>query len=879
MDERATLAAALAGRYEIDREIGAGGMATVYLAHDVRHDRSVALKLLKPELGAVLGVERFLAEIHVTAKLQHPNLLPLFDSGEASGLLFYVMPFVDGESLRQRIVREKQLPVDEAVHIARSVASALDYAHRHGVIHRDLKPENILLHEGEPLVADFGIALAVSNAGGARITQTGLSLGTPQYMSPEQATGDRQIDGRTDIYSLGAVLYEMLTGEPPHTGATAQAIVARLLTETPRSIRATRHSVPPYVDAAVARALEKLPGDRWPTAAQFGEALAGHVSPEAAPATADPSASRVTPRVRHAVVVSAACVVVAVTALAVWRETHRSDAETRRSMRFDLGAPELAATAYRPLAISPDGQAVLFVAPAAHGGSQLFVRTLSDVHPRAISGVEDPMMPFFSPDGRTIGYVSGSQIKTVPVEGGSPSLVTASEGNVYGAVWLPDNNIVFSGGSRLWIVPVTGGTPKPVVDVDPRVNVVGTRWPLAIDNNTVLFTSWNASLATARIAKLSLSSRRVTVFDLPGTTPIGIVGGNLVYAGTTGFLTAVPFDMKRLEPAGHPVTLQDQVQVSALGGADAVLSANGTLVYQAGSAERQLVLEGTHGAAQTLSADPRAYSYPRFSPDGKKVAVTVDAPGRADIWLYSFADGALTRLTRGGKTNDRPEWSWDGKRVLYRSERGGQSGLWWQAADGTGAEEPLFQPTKGEVWEGVLSPDQRFLIYRTGSTNEGDIWYRALAGDTTPHPVANSPQTDWNARISSDGKWIAYASAESGHFQVYVRPFPGPGERYQVSTDGGAMPIWSRDGRRLYYANGRQLVVATLSYSPTFSVASRSTTLEDYFGNLNPGHAGYDVSPIDERVLLARPVASQAQAIVALDWAAELRSIVAKAPK
>src|SRR5690348_11130571 len=250
------LTSALADRYAIEREIGAGGMATVFLARDLKHERRVALKVLNPDIGAVLGAERFLAEIKVTANLQHPNLLPLFDSGVAPldgyypgpGLLFYVMPFVDGETLRHRLEREKQLPVDEAIRIATAVASALDYAHRRGVIHRDLKPENILLHEGQPLVADFGIALAISNAGGARITQTGLSLGTPQYMSPEQATGDRAIDGRTDIYSLGALTYEMLAGEPPHTGATAQAIIARVITDKPRSVRATRDTVPEHVD-------------------------------------------------------------------------------------------------------------------------------------------------------------------------------------------------------------------------------------------------------------------------------------------------------------------------------------------------------------------------------------------------------------------------------------------------------------------------------------------------------------------------------------------------------------------------------------------------------------------------------------------------------
>src|SRR6185436_2778641 len=268
----------LADRYALDREIGRGGMATVYLARDLKHTRNVALKVLDPELGAVLGAERFLSEIRVTAGLQHPNLLPLFDSGEAGGLLFYVMPFVEGESLRHRLEREKQLPVDDAVRIAVAVANALDYAHQHGVIHRDLKPENILLQHGEPVVADFGIALAVSNAGGARITQTGLSLGTPQYMSPEQATGDRVIDGRSDIYSLAAMVYEMLSGDPPHTASTAQAIVAKLLTEPPRDVRASRPSVPEHVGAAIDRGLEKLPADRWATAREFSQALQGRAT-------------------------------------------------------------------------------------------------------------------------------------------------------------------------------------------------------------------------------------------------------------------------------------------------------------------------------------------------------------------------------------------------------------------------------------------------------------------------------------------------------------------------------------------------------------------------------------------------------------------------
>ncbi len=268
------LSTALVDRYVIERELGAGGMATVYLAHDLRHDRKVALKVLRPELSAILGAERFLAEIKTTANLQHPHILSLFDSGEADGLVYYVIPFVEGESLRDRLTRDKQLPVEEAVRIATEVSSALDYAHRHGVVHRDIKPENVLLHEGQALVADFGIALAASRTqGGTRLTDTGMSLGTPAYMAPEQAMGQREITRKADIYALGCVLYEMLTGEPPFTGPTAQAIVARVMTEEPRSLTLQRHTIPPHVEAAVAKALEKLPADRFASAGEFASAL------------------------------------------------------------------------------------------------------------------------------------------------------------------------------------------------------------------------------------------------------------------------------------------------------------------------------------------------------------------------------------------------------------------------------------------------------------------------------------------------------------------------------------------------------------------------------------------------------------------------------
>ena len=265
---------ALEGRYVIEQELGEGGMATVYLAEDIKHSRKVALKVLKPELAAVVGAERFLTEIQVTANLQHPHILPLFDSGEADGFLFYVMPYVQGESLRDRIDREKQLPVDESVRIVTAVANALDHAHRHKVIHRDIKPENILLQGGEPVVADFGIALAVGAAGSNRLTETGLSLGTPYYMSPEQATGEEFVGASTDTYALGSVLYEMVVGEPPYPGTTVQAVLGKIIAGKPVSAAEHRPSIPPNVDAAIRCALEKLPADRFTSTKGFGGTLA-----------------------------------------------------------------------------------------------------------------------------------------------------------------------------------------------------------------------------------------------------------------------------------------------------------------------------------------------------------------------------------------------------------------------------------------------------------------------------------------------------------------------------------------------------------------------------------------------------------------------------
>src|SRR5688572_13938463 len=461
MDPLVSLQTALSHRYRVERQIGVGGMATVYLARDLRHDRNVALKLLKPELGAVLGVERFLSEIRVTANLQHPHLLPLFDSGEADGLLFYVMPFVEGETLRGRLDREKQLPVNEAIRITVAVAGALDYAHRHHVVHRDLKPENILLQDGQPVVSDFGIALAVTNAGGTRVTQTGLSLGTPQYMSPEQATGDRVIDARSDIYSLAAVLYEMLIGEPPHTGATIQAIIARVLTDRPRSVRATRDLVPENVDAAIQRALAKLPADRFATAKEFGDALQDprYTLPAQVPTEAQRSV--VAPaRVKGRATRYAPWALVAVTsAVALVSLTRRPpEADLPLPARFELALPD--SLVFRgtagDMAISPDGSQIAMV--VRHGTShKLAVRALNETNVRLIEGAIEPFRPFFSPDGEMVGFTSAGVLKVVSRNGGTPRTILSQ--TIPGLISWGHSGLVYAMQGRLMLLSPSGGKP------------------------------------------------------------------------------------------------------------------------------------------------------------------------------------------------------------------------------------------------------------------------------------------------------------------------------------------------------------------------------------------------------------------------------------
>jgi len=879
----------IAERYRIEREIGSGGMAIVYLARDLRHHRAVAVKVLKPQLSAALGIERFLSEIKVTANLQHPNLLPLFDSGEAGGRLFYVMPYIAGESLRARLEREGQLPIDEAVRIASAVASALDYAHRQGVIHRDLKPENILMQEGLPLVADFGIALAASHANEARLTQTGHSLGTPSYMSPEQAVGE-QVDSRTDLYSLGAVLYEMLTGEPPHTGKTAPEIMAKVLAMKPRSIRSIRPSVPAHIEAVVDRALAKLPADRFASAQEFSERLnekadGPAISGNDAVHPASDSGSRGVrdiQRTRPLRWIAAAVALIGAFAVGGWLVQRR--ATPTPTVRFMLAlAPDerVVDPGGIVIAASPAGDRFAYLATRAGGVRRLVLRGLADLRGKEVPGSEEASSPFFSPGGEWIGFISRGQLKKVPTAGGAAVTLSEITGPTYGATWMRDGQMAVSIGNQLLLVPASGGPARTAVRLDSSRDEVAQRWPLALaDGEHILFGSFpRAGVPGARIGVASIKTGKTRLLDLPGTCPVAVMDGLLIYSSAAGQLLAIPFDEKAIRVTGAPVAVVDEIVVGPGGGsAKAAASRSGSLIYLNGRPPTQVVVADTKGNLTPLLADSADFGFPRFSPDGKRVALAHLTSTRTDVWIYTLASGTLQRLTTEGTLNDRPEWTPDSRRVLFRSNRSSRDrkmAIWWQAADGSSPAELLFSAPGHDVSEGVLSPDGRTLVARvTDARGDQIVWSHPLEGDTASRVLVRSDGL--GPRVSPDGRWLAYASEESGGLEVYVAPLEGPQARYQISTDGGYSPLWSPDGRRLMYARGQQVVAASIVFAPAFEVTNRQTLFDGSF-EFNPSHASFDVSPDGKQFLLPKSQGANARMIVVYNWREELASAVRSA--
>jgi serine/threonine-protein kinase len=859
------LTAALADRYRLERELGQGGMAAVYLAHDLKHDRSVAIKVLHPDLGAALGGDRFLTEIRTTARLQHPHILPLLDSGEADGLLYYVMPLVTGETLRSRLERDRQLPVEDATRTAREVADALGYAHGLGVIHRDIKPENILLQGGHALVADFGIALAVQSAGGQRMTQTGLSLGTPQYMSPEQAMGERTIDARSDVYALGAVTYEMLVGEAPFTGPSVQAIVARLITEEPRAIGAQRKAVPEHVEAAVLRALEKLPADRFATASEFAAALGNATGASMSTArtravvTASRS-SRTTLLLGGVTVLSLAAAAFAwlrpaATPIPNWQTIVLSD-----TLEVDFPGSLIS--------ISPDGQNIVF--RKAIQNSPLWIKRADRLEAVPIPGTERGAAAVFSPDGKWIAFTADRQLKKTRLDGGASMLLADSAtSQEYGIAWLDDNTILYPSpnGTAMRRVSAAGGG-YTIAHADSALRGYGLVNTTALPGSRgALTTVCTSNCATSVLSVIDLKSGTLTRLLPDVLKGWYLPNGFLLYLRTDFTAMVAPFDLDQLTITGPATAVLDGAIVHATFRTVPLLavSKNGTLIFArgtGGSGAGELVRVDQQGEATRIDT---SWSGPfnsfALSRDGRRMAVgTGTTGGGLSIYLKQLDRGAFTRLSFGGQDR-RPTWSPDGRTVAFIRDSLNGGGVYGIAADGSGGERTLARIDR-PIQEVTWSPDGTWLVVRTdnGTAGAGDLVGVRTSGDTTPVPLVASKFTEMHPALSPDGRWLAYISDESGGNEVYVRPFPETTQgRWQVSNGGGTSPAWSPDGRELFFIdNANRMVAADLRTSAGFEVTGLRPLFEIRGYNLDVFHQSFAVTADGKSFILLRQQSSGA---------------------
>jgi serine/threonine-protein kinase len=799
-------------------------MATVYLAEDLKHHRKVAVKVLRPELAAVIGAERFLHEITTTANLQHPHILSLHDSGQVDGTVFYVMPFVEGESLRDRLARDKQLPIEEAVRIAREVADALGYAHSHGVIHRDIKPENILLQGGHALVADFGIALAASSAGGARMTETGMSLGTPTYMSPEQAMGERTLDARTDVYALGCVLYEMLSGDAPFLGSTAQAIVAKVLTEKPAPLSTVRETVPPQVEAAVLTALAKLPADRFASAPEFAAALGNTSFTRAGIAS---SATAGGERSGRRALVAVGLVAVVATAAAIWQ--WRQPRAEISAARFELVVPE-SLLGRLSFAVTPDGGKIIL---ASKG--RLWIRAVGAIGLTAIPGVEGARQPFASPDGNEVGYLLRNTINVSPLAGG-PARTLADSAIL--PSWGSDGKIYYSTGRELRRVAATGGAPEKLYAAGAGAYIQCVE--LLPGGRNVLFTELKDQ-TSGDIRVLDLGTHSARTIERGWCARYAAPGH--VVIGRENFLVAARLDAAKPAVTSTPVSLADGVEAApfALGG--------GTLVYpQAVSASEMPVVVDREGRMRLLQNLPPnlRFSYARVSPDGRRVAFrVVDATGVTNIWVYTLPAGPLTRLTFAGKDLDDPNWTPDGTRVSFGAVRDGARSLYLQRADG-GAEPEVLLRQKSPLWTSQWLPEGKRFVFSMGEDIIA-LGMGKLGEPDSARMLLASSASQRHPTLSPDGKYLAYDSNESGRTEVYIRAVEGPGQ-WQVSSAGGYEPRWSRKGGEIFFRNADSLYAAKVETRE--GVVVRGTGALFSTRVLPP--YWYDVFPADTAFLMIR---------------------------
>ncbi len=878
------------GPYEILAPVGAGGMGEVYRARDTRLERTVAVKVLPPHLSGSEEIrQRFEREARAISSLSHAHICALYDVGNQEGTEYLVMEFLEGETLTDRLGRGS-LPLDQVLRYGIEIADALDKAHRQGIVHRDLKPGNIMLTKSGVKLVDFGLAkLAgvgpantsvsiLQTQAGTNLTQEGTILGTFQYMAPEQLEG-READVRSDIFAFGAVLHEMATGQKAFSGKSQASLIAAILNSEPPALSSIQPMTPPALDRVVKTCLAKEPDDRWQTAHDVMLQLKWIAEGGSQAGVPAPLVARRRSRERLAWSVAG---ILALATLALVASVWTRPRPAVRIVRSSILAPEkttyhFVGDASGPPAISPDGLRIAFTAKDSAGKALLWIRELDTLEARSLPGTEDAMYPFWSPDSRFLGFSAGGKLKRVEASGG-PAIVLCDAPDGRGGTWSRDGVILFEPHFRdpIFRISANGGTPVAVTRFDESRKETTHRFPSFLpDGKHFLYLAGSHAVGTESelhaIYMGSLDGKPPKHLINARSKPVYAAGHLLFVRQKT--LMAQPFDARSGTLSGEAFPVVGNVQEDP-GFFTAVFSVsdNGVLVYQeeGGTGDQHQFVWFDRSGKQLQTAGPKGNLWnPRISHDGRHVAFGQGDP--ADLWLEDLSRHVTTRLTFDPADDSLPVWSPDDTRIYFMSQRSGGGDIYQKPASGTGKSELLFSSGALKNPDGI-SPDGRYLLFDAlDPKTKWDVDVLSLP-DRKVTPFVHGDFDEVLGDFSPDGHWVAYASNESGRFEVYVQPFPGPGGKWQVSTDGGTAPLWRRDGKELFYiAADSKLMAVPVKTGAVFESEEPRPLFEARLRNDPSRH--YDVSPDGQRFLLNIPLAGGTSPPITLvqNWTALLR--------
>jgi serine/threonine protein kinase/Tol biopolymer transport system component len=818
------------GPYEILTPLGAGGMGEVYRAKDTRLGRTVAIKILPPHLShdAILR-QRFEREAKAISSLNHPHICVLHDVGQQDGTDFLVMEYLEGETLAQRLTKGA-LPVEHALKIGIEIADALDRAHRHGVVHRDLKPGNIMLTTSGAKLLDFGLAKAAPSLGAGAtltaaaapttpVTQQGTIVGTFQYMSPEQVEG-KEVDARSDIFSFGSVLYEMMTGRRAFRGQSPLSVASAVLEKDPESISTLQPMTPPALDRTIRVCLAKDRENRWQTARDLLRELRWIAEAGSQAGVPSPVISHRKARERLAWITAAVLAIAAVIAgVGWWRAAGISPPRPSMRLSMELSPGEII-DRFRGAqpALSPDGTRIVVIEMDSSGKYRLAMRSLDQSQFTPVPGTDGAGTPFFSPDGQWLAFFVDDKLKKIPVQGGAPVTLCDAPGYPGGASWGDDGNIVAAlnmmGSSGLVRVSSGGGAPLPVTRLSTEKSEIAHIWPQVLPGSqAVLFTAYkNGYLANGdgEIEVVSLKTGERKTLQRAGSFGRYLPSGHLIYL-QENTLWAAPFDLGKLVVTGAPQPVLEEVNGDPYIGGDFDCSQTGTFVYVSSRVESSFPysiwwLDST-GQTNPLQVTPGLYENLHFSPDGKRLAFEMAiGSGRSDIWLKDLDRDTVSRLTHLPGRNNWPVWNPDGQSLVFTSLAHPAEGLYWVRADGSGDAQRLMDNKTDIPVANSFTPDGKRIAYSHGPDNfHSEIWTAPVEGDRENPRLGKEERfstgsfSEWMPVFSPDGTWLAYSSSESGTAELYVRRYPGPGGKSQISTGGGSHPIWSRQEHKLFY--------------------------------------------------------------------------------